>query len=882
MDAHSSLSKGTLYRLQVAALTLLGAACFLFFRIPHAHAASVKYWIGTGTGAFNVPGNWSLTSGGSPTTTTPTAGDALIFDAGSSVGAHITSSMTGGSIFIQSGYTGNISISGSTVVTLSTLTIGRSSSKVIMGTNSKLILQASGTPLTGSGTLDTTTNTPNTVEYTGPATTNITAAAPAAAYNNLTLDPHGFARDAVINLNSGEKSDFNSTVIDTTTGFAYIGTYTSPSTIVKIRLSDLTRIGALILNSGEVFSSSACLDSQNDFAYFGLGSAPGVVAKIRLSDLTRIGTITLNSGENYPYACGIDTTSGYAYFIADVNPGIIVKVRLSDFTRVGALTLNSGETTYNAAPAIDAANGFMYVSVTTSPASIVKIRLSDFTRVASLSLNSGENNIRTAAIDTQNGFLYVGTQTFPGVVVKIRLSDFTRVGAITLNSGENSLNASSIDTQNGFLYVVCHTSPGIAVKIRLSDFTRVGAVTLNSGENLPWSSGIDPANGFLYLPTYGSDPIKVIRVSLGSTSMPIGTAASQTLTVNNALTIGDGTNAAPVTADTYNPALSILGNITINATGSLVAPASSSFTITGNFINNGTLTPNGGTVTLNGTNATFSGGTSFYNLVINAAKSAIMRAAATITHALTINAGSSITLNGNTLTATNASIGNAGTITIGTGSLKHASSYAASPSSLTLGGLLTLTVTDANRNLDGTTPESFTVSDGQENITLLETGNATGIFTGSIPTSYGNPAGNSGTFEFDPGSSCSASTSFSYTDNQDNTDSSTATVTLSAPSSCTPTTQTSGTTNASSGGGGGGSGLRMISVSIPATTPFSNNTTIANSTTTFVSTGNVLIDGTIKRLNARVEKMLAKNPNSVFAKAIQRRIAELIARVKKH
>ena len=55
-----------------------------------------------------------------------------------------------------------------------TLTIA-SSTSFVMGANGVLNLTGSGTPLSGAGTLDVTTNTPNTVEYTGADVANITA-----------------------------------------------------------------------------------------------------------------------------------------------------------------------------------------------------------------------------------------------------------------------------------------------------------------------------------------------------------------------------------------------------------------------------------------------------------------------------------------------------------------------------------------------------------------------------------------------------------------------------------------------------------------------------------------------------------------------------------
>src|SRR5207237_6194884 len=110
-------------------------------------------------------------------------------------------------------------------------------------------------------------------------------------------------------------------------------------------------------------------------AYFGTYSEPGIIIKVRLSDFTRVGALTLGSGEDDLYSAVIDPAGGFAYFGTDTFPGIVVKIRLSDFTRVGSLTMNSGEDELGAA-VIDPAAGFAYFcSLFSLPVVIVKIRV---------------------------------------------------------------------------------------------------------------------------------------------------------------------------------------------------------------------------------------------------------------------------------------------------------------------------------------------------------------------------------------------------------------------------------------------------------------------------------------------------------------------------
>src|SRR5437870_3157359 len=407
-----------------------------------------------------------------------------------------------------------MTISGEATVSGGTLTTPRlmnaesllidSPGVVRMSANGKLELSGKGEPLKGSGLLDVTTHKPNSIEYTGQANVDLTAARPATQFHSnrhIARDdlpaepessqgqdaktpetPESFGKLGSLTLNRGD-SYLEAAAIDTAGGFAYFGAATNPGTVVKVRLSDFTRVGALVLDPGEDFLGSAAIDPVGGFAYFGTITIPAKVVKVRLSDFTRVAAVTLNSGENFPRTLLIDPAAGFAYVGTNTSPGNVVKIRLSDMTRVGGLTLNTGESFLRGAGVIDTVGGFAYFGTTTTPGIIIKVRLADLARVGSLTLNTGENSLRSAVIDVAGGFAYFGAST---TVVKVRLSDFTRVGALTLNTGagENSFRSAVIDTAGGFAYFASYTFPqSVVIKVRFSDFTRVATLNLNPGEN---------------------------------------------------------------------------------------------------------------------------------------------------------------------------------------------------------------------------------------------------------------------------------------------------------------------------------------------------------------------------------------------------------------
>jgi Calx-beta domain-containing protein len=144
-----------------------------------------------------------------------------------------------------------------------------------------------------------------------------------------------FTRVGSLTVNPGEKG-LISAVIDTPAGFAYFGSLTDTQfvsnigVIVKVRLSDFTEVGSLTLNSTERFPAAAVIDTSAGFAYFGTITSPGIVVKVRLSDLARIDAITLNSGENSLFPAVIDNSAGFAYFGALTSPGQVIKLDVSD------------------------------------------------------------------------------------------------------------------------------------------------------------------------------------------------------------------------------------------------------------------------------------------------------------------------------------------------------------------------------------------------------------------------------------------------------------------------------------------------------------------------------------------------------------------------
>jgi adenosine/AMP kinase len=510
---------------------------------------------------------------------------------------------------------------------------------VRMGANGRLDLAGDGTPLTGTGLLDMTTNRPNSVQYTGHATNDLDTAGPVAALRALNVSKNDVQRLVTaratasarkpqsplfseagisLTLNTGEDI-LQSAVIDTANGFAYFGTYTLPGIVVKVNLSTFTRVGALSLNTGEDLLSSAAIDTANGFAYFGTGTLPGKVVKIRLSNFTRVGALTLNAGEDFLTSAVIDPGNGFAYFgTANLAPGTVVKVALNGTltpTRNSAITLNAGEDWLNSA-VIDTANGFAYFGATditniTNTGHIAKVALSPtFTRTAGLTLNLGENSLGSAVIDTSNGFAYFGTandagNSIPANIVKVQLSSMTRIGALQpFDIAVNQVSAGVIDAARGFAYFASNSQPSIIAKVQLSpSFTTVQTITLGTNEDFAASAVIDPANNYAYF-GLGIAPGAVARVLLNNSQTTVTSSANpsvfgQSVTFTATVSpLGQGGTPTGIVTFTLDAGPSVTRTLSGGtATYTPAAPAVGTHIITATYGGDGTFTASSGTLT---------------------------------------------------------------------------------------------------------------------------------------------------------------------------------------------------------------------------------------------------------------------------------------------
>ncbi|MEX1997651.1 MAG: fibronectin type III domain-containing protein [Candidatus Andersenbacteria bacterium] len=218
----------------------------------------------------------------------------------------------------------------------------------------------------------------------------------------------------------------------------------------------------------------------------------------------------------------------------------------------------------------------------------------------------------------------------------------------------------------------------------------------------------------------------------------------------------------------------------------------------------------GRTLTLDGSSQSLNAGDiTWENVNINGSSGTVsLGSNFSITTALSIIAGKVLDLVSFILTATSAAISNLGTLTEGTGKVVHTSSnfYIADANfddnpAISLGSeSVYVTLTDADENNDGQAADAVVITvscpTDSESVTIIETGNATGVFRSSsgLPSTLyaGSATNNDGTLTCADGVNITAS----YTDVQDTAD--TASDTALATVDTLPTAPSSFTGSAAS------------------------------------------------------------------------------------
>jgi hypothetical protein len=199
----------------------------------------------------------------------------------------------------------------------------------------------------------------------------------------------------------------------------YANCDTSPGRIVKILIKDTATCGTQCLLRKEKVTTDgvdglavgedrilAGVATEDEFLYVGTFTSPAKVVKLKKTDMSVVGKLTLELGENK--IVSMITDSDFVYVGTDTAPGKIVRIRRDGFVRVDALTLSIYEDNIDA---MTHGNGRIFAGLDTSPARIVMVSgylepvdciLSDWGQWSTCSKTcQGGKQTRTRTVHTQ-------------------------------------------------------------------------------------------------------------------------------------------------------------------------------------------------------------------------------------------------------------------------------------------------------------------------------------------------------------------------------------------------------------------------------------------------------------------------------------------------
>ncbi|KAJ5078548.1 hypothetical protein M0811_04873 [Anaeramoeba ignava] len=280
-------------------------------------------------------------------------------------------------------------------------------------------------------------------------------------------------------------------------GFLYVSTdtdgYDDPI-IHKIRLSNFTEMGNLPLNaSDESGATFGGIDSSSQLMYVGTNAEPMRIVKINLTDFTKLDVFTCDEGTNNAMGAYVNFSAELGYFLSE--DGCVIEVNL---TELGVKNSTCYDTSEVYSMAVDEETHKSYVGMGESNIGIGDLLTmeQDSEIVRPIFLNPTVFLIDQIA---QTAYLIFDTD-YP-LLAKVDLKTFQLVDFMIL-SLEDGISGGEIDEYNGFAYIF-HGYGLEILKIRLSNFS-VDSDNIIDPYGFIMASTFDHEDHILYV-AFGND-----------------------------------------------------------------------------------------------------------------------------------------------------------------------------------------------------------------------------------------------------------------------------------------------------------------------------------------------------------------------------------------
>ena len=370
-------------------------------------------------------------------------------------------------------------------------------------------------------------------------------------------------------------------VISPDGAFAYYGRgpNNGQAKIIKVRLSDLTRVDTLMLSAtnsdGETQQqNAAAIDATGTYAYFGsnYNTNPRLL-KIRLSDFTVASrVIAVNTGANSGGINKVLLSPDGATAYTLMNNGWVLKINTSTMAVTGQMDIRVDPTKMGTVPrgvlSPDGATLYLTGNASNEPlvVRVMKVRTSDLTNLGVTDFPAAGTYTESRSLSPDGAYLYLGVTSTPRQILKVRVSDMSVVGTATLPNDITHLMTSAIAPNGSELYVA--TRPSKVFSVDTATMTAGDPLVLATNATFcpsgptgwycpPFQMLPSPSGEFLYT-TNTSNTILRLRVPTPAPSngggsgggQPSSDPAPDSGSGSTPVQQSDGGASAPVTAST--------------------------------------------------------------------------------------------------------------------------------------------------------------------------------------------------------------------------------------------------------------------------------------------------------------------------------------------
>jgi hypothetical protein len=276
--------------------------------------------------------------------------------------------------------------------------------------------------------------------------------------------------------------------------YLYLATFDTPSTILKVRKSDLSIVQTLPLDHGQYYVQASAITPNKKFTFFSTHTMPSQILRIQNADMNASKySIRVETGSDMKTVLAMELDRQAFYLGTFSTPAYAMRVPFTSYaTGEFAMPADSNDLSLGAGndwvTLSTSDSDYVYQCTSNTPARLFKIRKELPMAVISSYTMPTHYGIPQVILE-RGDYLYIGTASTPATILKVSKADMTVApgNAVHMRPGEDVVQCATMDQMHLYLGLNPYGKPGVIIKLNYGDMTRVGEVTLNEDEARPFA-----------------------------------------------------------------------------------------------------------------------------------------------------------------------------------------------------------------------------------------------------------------------------------------------------------------------------------------------------------------------------------------------------------